>query len=180
MKLRETLKNFKGEKVKIGSSSSFVFCGMVDDDITATLDVLSQYEMQKKLKAYELRTKKSRVGFCQLWAKKMNEGLRTLRMQSRVEGWTKEQHEAKVKEFIKDFDEQKKADQERRQSGEAAREYFKAWVGFLDRNVKEEYESMEGGYIIIIDGNEIGEYWTYEEYERRWKDDEAHILQTEG
>ena len=38
--------------------------------------------------------------------------------------------------------------------------------GFEERRVREEYESLEGGTIILIEGHEAGSYWTYEEYER--------------
>ena len=168
MKLREALKNHMGERVKIGAASSFIFCGMVDDFIFDKLERLTEHEIKKKLKAYELKTKKSRVAFYQLWAHKMNDGLRNLRLQSRKEGWTQTQHEEKVKEFIRQFEEQKSIDHERRRSGEAAKDMMTSWVGFLDLRVKEEYESIEDGYIIIIEGTELGEYWTYEEYERKW------------
>lgn len=176
MKLREAINSHKGDRVKIGSSSSFVFCGLVDDGITKNLEEIAQYEMQRKLKSYELRTRKSRAAFIHLWAHKMNDGLRKLRLQSNQEKWTPAEHEAKVAEYIKEFEARKQEDKERRESGQAAREHLASWVDFLDRRVKEIYPSLEGGFIILIEGHEVGEYWTYEEYERKWGHEEADIL----
>lgn len=176
MKLKEVLKNHMGENVKLGASSSFVYCGMADAGIFETVEMLSQKELQKKAKAFETRKRKGHIYFMKRWSEKLNRGLRRLRYEATANGWTKEQVEARTKEFFKDFEQRKERDRQRVESGEDVAERLQGWVGFLDRKVKEVYEGFDGETIIIFEGNELGAYWTFEEYERGWADDEGDIL----
>ena len=168
MKLREALKNHMGEKVKVGSASSFVFCGDVDENIFDTMEQLSQYEVKKRLKSYSLQTRKSHKTFMNKWADKMNRGLRRIKRTAAIEEWCLERYEKEIATFMNECEAEKEREREDRVSNQAAEQFMKAWDGFLDRRVKEEYESIDVGTIIIIVGNESGEYWTYDEFERKW------------
>lgn len=169
MKLKEALKNHMGEKVKIGSSASFVFCGEVDENIFETMKQCSEYEIEKRMKAYTLQTRKSHKAFMSKLADKMNAGLRRIKRQAAFESWELDRYNKEIAAFMNECESEKEHEREMRMNNVASEEFKKNWVEFLERNVKEEYESLEGGTIIIIEGNETGAYWTYEEYERRCK-----------
>lgn len=168
MKLKEALKNHMGEHVKLGSSASFVFCGMADENIFDKIENLSQREFRKRSSMIETRSRRGHLHFARKWAEKLNNGLRNIRYEAMVNGWTQEQKDAKTKDFIESYERLKERDRQRMESGADLIEYRKSWVPFLERKVKDVYESIENenGVIIIFAGSELGEYWTEEEYER--------------
>ena len=168
MKLREALKNHMGEKVKVGLASSFVFCGDVNEYIFDTMERLSEYEVKKRLRSYALETRKSHKTFMNKWADKMNRGLRRIKRTAAIEDWSLERYEKEIAVFMNECETEKERERENRVSNQAAEQFKKAWVSFLDRRVKEEYESIDEGTIIIIEGNESGEFWTCDEFERKW------------
>lgn len=168
MDLRETLKNHKGEKVKVGSASSFVFCGTVDDAAYDAIMQASKTELEKKLNALERSARRRDANFDHVWGTKLNDGLQRIRAEARVQKLTTLQTEQRMTEYIEKVAKLKARDRERvdKQLSNIP-ERIKNWTPFLDRRVREKYESIEGGTIIIIEGQEIGDFWTYEEYERR-------------
>lgn len=176
MKLREALSNHIGEYVKLGAACSHIYCGIAGHDIFEIVEKLSDMELKKKKKARERNNRMGHIKFQRKWAEKLNTGLRRLKTQAQINGWTKEECDAKTKAFITAYERDKEYAR-KRSEGDTA-EDLEAWVGFLDRTVKEIYPSIEKGIVIIFEGNEMGRYWTYDEYERGCDDDEGDVLQT--
>ena len=182
MDLRETLGKYTGGRVKIGSSSSFIYCGPVNDAIYWALEQASKTELEKKLNALEKSARRRDANFDIFWAAKLNDGLQKIRAEAKAQKLTPLQTEKKMAEFIDKTAKMKARDRERVDKQlSTVPDRIKNWKPFLDRRVKEEYESIEGGTIIIIEGHEVGDFWTYEEYERRCENGvEIDILQAQG
>lgn len=99
MKLKEALEKKKGERVKVGAASSFMYCGYVGDDFQEVFDKLSWLTLEARRYRRSFKYTQN-----------------------------------------------------------------KPFVPLLNREVKDMYPSIEGGTIIIIEGDEGGAYWTYDEY----------------
>lgn len=139
MKLKEALESRMGERVKVGANSSFIFCDKVDDNTIDTINKMSRLELER-LKRYLASLRKANDNFRERWKDKPKTNLGSyLRAQK---------------------NDRKRIDDGLRELPKRIRT-FKA---YSEREALESYPSIEGGTIIIFEGAESGQYWTYNEY----------------
>lgn len=175
MKLKEALENHRGEKVKIGAASSFIFCGMAEDAFEV-LDRMSMERLEELFKMLKDTTRKNEI-FDRFWDAKTESFLRSVKSDARSKRWDELKTADRMKWAVKECDRKKQHDRTRTAHLlESLPEQIQKFKGFVERRVREEYESIEGGTIILIEGQETGAYWTYEEYEERGTDDKRNIL----
>lgn len=139
MKLKEALESLKGENVKVGANSSFIFCAKVDDNTIDTIDKMAQLE-KVRLKGYLASLHKANDTFVSRWQSRQYANFKTY-----------------IREQAND----------RKRIDDGLREIpkkIKNFKMYSEREVNEMYPSFEGGTIIIFEGDESGQYWTYDEY----------------
>lgn len=167
MKLREALKNHMGERVKIGAQSSFIFCGTMSEE------VYQVFEKHDKIEEHRLQnildnTRKHDEKFDCIWNDKTEAEMKVFNAAARKFKWSHDMMYKKHTDLMKRIEQRKKND--RMRVDKLLRilpQRIENYVPIKERKVKEEYESLEGGTIIIFDGLESGAYWTYDEYEER-------------
>lgn len=165
MIVREKLNELKGVNIKIGSKSGFVYCHKVDNNTIEELTAIS-YEYHKKFKRQLKDVEEYLKNFNTFWDVELRKRL-DLALSERV--LTKEDGE-----FIKNIWQQDKDKSYKEVTNKKATltKYLKGWKGFTEREVKEVYDTIstqepKGTKIIIVDGLEIGEYWTTKEYKAK-------------
>ena len=169
MKLKDALINHSGERVKIGAQSSYIFCGTLDESISEVFEKHDKVEVRRLQKILN-DTRRHDEKFDSIWNTKTEMELKTFHTAARKYRWNNDMILKKHSELIKRIEQRKKNDRMRVDKLlEALPQRIENYVGIADREVKEEYESLEGGTIIIFDGMEVGAYWTYDEYEERNK-----------
>lgn len=149
------------QKVKLGSESGFVYCGKIKYPIVAMLSARTKATIERDLKK-RLRFAENYSEFCKKQIPKevfkyMEAWLETHDGKPDGETMLRWWHKAEV--FC---EEQKKMCAN---SAANLKKRLDKWVDFPDRNVREVYksETEPGVVIVIMDGGEKGEYWTYEE-----------------
>ena len=155
------------ETVKIGSKVGFMFCGTVDANTESTIDKLSDIQLAR-LKRLCAEYQKDNARFEGTWETKHKNMKRFMAGVALKERWKKEKREERYKEAEATFKaERLKARIALDERIAEASERIRTWTNLNERKVKEEYESIEGGTIIIIEGKESGDYWDVAEYEGR-------------
>lgn len=162
MKLKELLSEMHGETVKLGSASSFVFCGKVDENTEGVLVSLSRLELSNLKERYERYVHHDK-NFDKVWDMKLKRALETLEKNAKT---TFNEKELKRKELLAIHNKKKESD--RRTTDiqlESLPRRIETFTDFTEREVLDRYPSEFGGYVIIFEGEENGSYWTVEEYE---------------
>lgn len=171
MRLKDALKKYSGKIVKLGSASSYVYCGKVGDDICEILDEMSVKELER-LKTLYAKVVKHNERFERIWMTKLENTITNFRIKAEKEGWGEKKREIEYMKVMGRYDRAKAND--RRLTNENLRSLpprIEAFTNYPEREVKEEYDSIEGGTIVIFEGLEQGDYWTVEEYEKANKED---------
>ena len=167
MKLKSALKKHKGELVKIGAASSYIFCGTLDDSINDVFEKHDKIEIRRLQKILN-DTRKHDEKFDAIWNAKTEAELKTFHTAARKYRWTDDMVLKKHSELMKRIEQRRHNDRMRVDKLlQILPQRIENYVGIADRKVKEEYESIEGGTIIIFDGLEVGAYWTYDEYKEK-------------
>lgn len=165
MKLKETLLNHAGEQVKIGAQSSFIYCGIAEGAFDI-LDKMSAHRLEELKKQLDEIRRKNEM-FDKIWTAKTDAFLRQTQMEARSKRWNEIKTAERMSGAVRMCDRKKNADRIRiARLLETLPVQIENFKGFEERRVRKEYESLEGGTIILIEGHEVGSYWTYEEYER--------------
>ena len=171
MILNEFLKEYEGKVCKIGSGTGFIFCDTLDEK---TVDLLDDYAYHDKIyrenRLDEMRNKYET--WDEWWPTYMKKQIKAFQdakkenknwcLKYNKTPWTKTVKERK-KELIhegivKKTNLKKMIDYETN--------YLKNWIKYSDREIKDIYDSVdeEGTKICIFEGDEIGKWWTTEEY----------------
>lgn len=170
MKLKDALNKYSGETVKLGSATSFVYCGKVENNICQILDDLSKKELERIVTFYQ-KTVKHDAKFEEFWEKNIENAIKNLNEETYRKKWTDAIREKKLKSLMDKKTREKVNDRKRTDAILATYpERIRTWTNYPERKVKEEYESIEGGMIVIFEGLEQGDYWTVEEYEKANKE----------
>lgn len=158
MTLKEQLKKIKGN-VKIGAKVGFFWCGVPDCDTDGEIENISDVfyrDYKKRLsgcKDYMSR-------FDKIWDNELRK-----RGENAMNGGI-----CSMPEIRKIWEEEKKNKRiEVEGTIKLLEAYLKNWVSLLDREVKEHYPSIdgaepEGTTIILIAGEERGQYWITKEF----------------
>lgn len=173
MTVSEYLKENKNQIIKIGTSngSSFLYCGLIDDYTESQLnDIL---EVKRSIAIKDLNKAKEKFdNFEQYWEKFKNLKIRefernhfiylNMAVDKKVMMAYKEKIESsklKTYEKIKD-----KIDYNYM--------FINQWQTINNRKVIETYKTYElkdlDINVLIMDGNEIGKYWTVEEFKKEF------------
>ena len=166
MKLREFLEAHKGEMVKVGSASSYVWCGKVDDETNAFLLKASDKEHKRIKKVYPMLLSKDKT-FDEEWDRRYSNKLKSFETMALGAGFVPKVRKEKKEKMIADFNfERQKAREALTNLLIELPERITNWTTFLEREVVDIYPSLEGGTIVIFDGKESGKYWLYSECEK--------------
>lgn len=180
MTLREELKRTTYGNVKIGAYTNFLYCGKPDvEEVQKISDekreeviwdiarsIINLREIDGKIKGVIRKCTSS-----------------YLREYFRIHAYSSKDEAALSSELTAGLSQRcaievgnyldKKAEADLRRMKESA-DKFSPWVGLLDRQVTESYPSVTeyDTKIIIIEGSEVGRYWTTEEFMTGLVDDE--------
>lgn len=161
--LRDALEQTKGHYIKIAAGSGYFYASLNDYETEKLVKKISD-RYQKSYVRYLRKANYHKKHFDTIWLRKINQALSILHKR-REDGETNQTD----LERLEELKEQREKDRET--TDFKIVKYSKLLEereGFLDRRVKEIYKSILGdGIIIIIEGEEIGDFWTKEEYERR-------------
>lgn len=163
MLVREILKDYEGEYIKLGGAVGFIFCSKVDKDTTNLVAQASEQELE----TYErtLRDAKNRKeNFKERWEK------RTANAIKQHKAWKKNGADTKyksIKELRKAHAELKRKEKKRNNSEiPSYTKKIKDFKPILDRQVRDVYTStVDDSTIILFEGDTVGQYWDREEYE---------------
>lgn len=166
--LGEIIKNYEGQRVKLGSLSGFFYCGEITtnfNDKLSEIDVEFYTALEERIEGYKkiiagtektlckyrlnLRSKKRKL---KAWDG--SESGKTI-LEDRIENLEKN-ISSKV-EFIDSI----------KSAMTTCKEKMDNLIPLTERNVREIYKSLlyEDVTIILIDGEEIGKYWDIDECE---------------
>lgn len=164
--LENTLKDLKGFNIKLGSNTNFFYCGKCDNNIFATITKIdNEYK-----KWYEKALAKAKEKYSEL----------------------DNVYNAKIEKVKRQYPKNIKKQKERIAKLEKARErervnlpkrigtfhhYLYYWKPFLERNVLYVIDSIDEKKckVIKIVGNEIGKYWTIDEYKEKHKPKKSKV-----
>lgn len=161
MTLREALEVAKGKEIRLGSGSSFVFIGKVDESTVEEIDGLSDEEKERLRKTRE-EAKHHRESFENYWIntakKRLNSIINGSKLENVVENIQKELDQIAI-DKQRDWD--LTLDKIETYTMKVAQ-----WVPYLDREIIDAYNSAENDDLIILfEGDENGKYWFKSEYE---------------
>ena len=161
--LKNTLKDLKGCNIKIGSNTSFFYCGKVDKNIETTLTKISE----KYQKWYENALAKAREKYNSL------DSTYDMKIAKANEKYKRSKKKRKV--AIDKLLKQKEKDKDLlpKKIGSLFH-YLRNWKPFLERDVLYVVDSIDmeekpNTYVIKITGLENGKYWFTKEYEKDQK-----------
>ena len=104
MELLTYLKKKNGRVVKVGSGSSFVFCGRVDKrTIEKTLDRLSAQELES-LKRMLTKTKSHKLNFNNYWEKRKENAILKFEELNEKKRLTYEEKKEKLNDLLNDLE----------------------------------------------------------------------------
>lgn len=161
MTLREALEVAKGKEIRLGSGSSFIFIGKVENDTIEEIDGLSDEEKERLRKMRE-EGKHHRDSFENYWQNTAKKRLNTVVNGSKLDH---------VVENIQEELDQIAIDKQRDwdltlDKIETYTMKVAQWVPYLDREIMDAYNSFENDDLIILfEGDENGKYWFKSEYE---------------
>lgn len=165
MKLKEALAERKGQMAKIGSGNSFVYCGVITDDLCELLEKMSDDEYKRisdRLRKFEIHKNR----FDHIWSNKLETMTDEFYKNVHAKHLPIDMVEQKHKKLMEKYEKEKAVDRRLTESNIShLTKIIAEWSSFTERKVKEIYPSLEQGEIIIFKGYESGRYWTYEEYE---------------
>lgn len=170
MKLGQALKEHAGQKVKIGSQSSFIYCGLADNafEVLKQMNKRRLEELNEMIDAYQRKL----THFDSIWAARIESAMTTAKRECRERHFSDERREQRLAVVMRECEQKRKRDRERVQRLlETLPEQIRTFKRYEDRKIREIYPSIEEGIIILFEGNEVGAYWTFEEYEERKGDD---------
>ena len=161
MTLREALVMAEGKEIRLGSGSSFVFIGKVDESTIEEIDGLSDEEKERLRKTRE-EAKHHRESFENYWTntakKRLNSVVNGSKLENVVENIKKELDQIAI-DKQRDWD--LTLDKIETYTMKVAQ-----WVPYLDREIIDAYNSAENDDLIILfEGDENGKYWFKSEYE---------------
>lgn len=165
MKVREVLEQHNGEMMKLGSASSYVWCGEVTDRVADILEKLSADELKRIKRVYPKLVKRAETfdkDWDSLFKKRMGAFETSALKFGLIPAVKKERKEKLIKEL--ESNKQKAKDILYKQLEELPKR-IENWTSFLERDIVEMYPSLEGRTIVIFEGKEPGKYWLYEECE---------------
>lgn len=167
MKLENALKKHKGERVKIGAQSSYIFCGTLDDKVYAVFEGHDKVQVRRLQKIYN-EAQRHDENFETIWNEKTEKELKNFNACAVKYKWTMDMIAKKHKDLMHRIDQRKKNDRLRvDRLLRILPQNIDNYVPIRERKVKEIYPSLEGGTVIIFEGLENGSYWTYAEYEEK-------------
>lgn len=161
MTLREALEVAKGKEIRLGSGSSFIFIGKVENDTIEEIDGMSDEEKERLRQARE-KNKHHRDTFDNFWVNTSKKRLNAVVNDSKLD---------KVLENIQKELDKIKTDKQRDwdltlDNIETYSMKIAQWVPYLDREIRDAYNSVENDDLIILfEGDEGGKYWFKSEYE---------------
>lgn len=166
MKLKDAVDVYRGQTVKIGSASSFVFIGKLDEQSLETLRELSKKyheRIEYNYHHFDVYLNNFEVNEDKRWADQIIKFDRSCLRRKVTQKVRREEYKKLRERYLEE-----KA--KRKRNAETRRDYCKRaldeWTEFEEREVKEVYPSIELDNIIIFEGYETGKYWTLEEAER--------------
>lgn len=162
MLLKEQLKLLEGENVKLGSGTSFIYCGVFGNNIEKIVEKLS-VEEHKRLQNLKSRHTKYLLNFDRIW---------NARIKMKIKSFKKEKEtNKKIKTTVEEYEEELIIRREKEKikvekNLEEVTNQLKVFTPFLEREVIDVYESIIDPEvkIVIFEGQEVGDYWDEEEY----------------
>ena len=176
MKLKEVLKDYKNRQVKLGSKTAFVYCEIVNDNIINNLLFLSDKELEN---LHCLKTA------CELHLDRF-ELFWSIKKQNKIDNFIKDKKKIckhknkkfKLSDYIDEIEKLKELieDDKLKEFNSTQRKLnlynkrIKEFTPFTEREVIDSYDSIydEGTIIIKFAGDEEGEFWTRNEFNRLW------------
>lgn len=165
MKLIELLIKLKCN-VKIGAKSGFVYCHKIDNDTVDELNAVS-YTEKKKFKEELSNLKAYLDRFEDYWKSELRKRINVVLLANDNKVTDKMKREIK-QEWL---DDKNKSYTQSTKRLATLNNFLNNWKPIPDREVKECYDSIDYSEpketkIILVDGLEIGKYWTTSEYEK--------------
>ena len=168
MKLYEALEANRGRDVKIGAACNFFFAGKVSDETAAEIEEINDAYIRHQVRSIDKYQIKSENVVSELEAKIEN-AKRTLERKEKGEVIRPERI-TKAKRLANLSEEEFGIEAGLMRRAYLAQknrliEYVRSSKRFMERDVINSYSSIIGdGRILIIEGIEVGKYWTPEEY----------------
>ena len=175
--LDEILDRYTGRIAKVGTGSSFLYCDTVNDKTRSVFDSYSSSIIEAKENELKELTRKLN-NFPKEW-KTIEAKHRTI-----LEARCRQEVPSKAQALRASFGPRmEKLRDETKNKWEKKRDRLKADIGnytpILNRHVVDVYRSLTEpdiknptGVIIIIEGNESGQYWSSDEYRNSYVDQE--------
>ena len=168
MKLYEALEANRGRDVKIGAACNFFFAGKVSDETAAEIEEINDAYIRHQVQSIDKYQIKSENVVSELEAK-IETAKRTLDRKEKGEVIRPERI-TKAKRLVSLSEEEFGIEAGLMRRAYLAQknrliEYVRSSKRFMERDVINSYSSIIGdGRILIIEGIEVGKYWTPEEY----------------
>ena len=168
MKLIELLHTYKGN-LKVGAKSGFFWCGVPNENTMDQLDCFSMIFKKKfKREIKDLKDFLNPECFKKFWKRELI--LRVDLFLNENPEATKEDLEEMRAEWQKDKD---KSFEQSSKKLQVLENHINNWSNLEYREIKELYDSIddkepEGTKIAIIEGIEIGDFWTTKEYKEKY------------
>ena len=162
MTVKKILQEYKGQEIKLGAKTSFVFCGKVGDDIESIIDMISNIYF-KSLVDYKnwLEEYLDPINFEYKWAERIN---KAIELEKKKEGKKRTKEEI-IKYWLK---KKNNAYVYYSKRLPATNKRIENFTPFLERKVIEVYKSIVDKSVTIIrfSGFEQGAFWDKEEYDQ--------------
>ena len=160
MTLREELQKIK-VNVKIGAKVGYFYCGLTDDISNIIKEISDKFRAEYNRRLVDV--KRYLDNFEKIWDSELrrrgSEVINQHRDTPELMAIIRKEWEADKKEAYEEALNRKKY----------LTNYVKNWKDLLDRDVKEKYSSIDvsepiGTTILIVEGDEKGQYWMTKEY----------------
>lgn len=161
MKLKEVLEKMQGKDIKVGANSGYFYCGNCDENTPGEVKRAGDLYISRYKKRLN-KAKYHKKYFENYWTRKKYQHM-SLFYKRKADGLTDKTED----DIIKGLRELKESDLDKTNHEiERMQNLIGEHQGMLAREVQDVYRSIIGdGYIIIVAGDEVGEYWTREEYD---------------
>lgn len=175
MTLKEKLESLDCANVKIGAQTNFIYCGEPDADVIQALSDEKRVEqieiIQKALENLSNIDGQMKTDIKSATRSYLRESYRrwnyerVMRDDGTITDDAANSVARKVGDSLDNFFHRKKVTLEKFRR---AIEKISPWIALLDRQVLESYWSVDepDTLIILIEGSEVGKFWTTQEYKR--------------
>lgn len=164
--LGEIIKNYEGQRVKLGSLSGFFYCGEITTDFNnnlSELDVEFYTALEKRIEGYKKIIAGTEKTLCEY---RLN-----LRSKKRkLKAWDGSESgkailEDRIENLKKNIDSKVEFINSIKSAMTTCEEKMDNLVPLTERSVREIYKSIlyEDVTIILIEGEEVGKYWDIDE-----------------